>query len=72
MASTPDVLAASGKSGIKSYADMKELVKDSPDKAAVAACDANDGLKDGLISAAYQAPGAVRVPIMMPPPITPI
>ncbi len=37
VASTPDVLAASGKSGIKSYADMKKLVKDSPDKAAVAA-----------------------------------
>jgi tripartite-type tricarboxylate transporter receptor subunit TctC len=37
LARTPDVLAASGKSGIKSYADMVKLVKADPSKAAVAA-----------------------------------
>lgn len=37
VSSTPDVLAASGKSGIKSFADMKKIVSESPEKAAVAA-----------------------------------
>lgn len=36
VSSTPDLLAASGKSGIKSFADMKKAVTENPDKAAVA------------------------------------